>query len=193
MEKDIKQIIANNLISLRKKHNFTQNELAKKINYSDNAVSRWERAELSPSIEVLVSIAEVYNVPVEYFLKEHIVIDLDKEDRINKVNKFATTLLSVLVVWIAVTVGFVYYNTFFGVNIWRAFVWAVPISCVLLLFFSRYWNNRIYKFVVLTILNWSALVSVYLQLLEYNMWLVFIIGVPIQAALAVSTFIRQKK
>ncbi|MGN0961716.1 MAG: helix-turn-helix domain-containing protein, partial [Christensenellales bacterium] len=42
--KDIKQIIANNLITLRKKNNLTQNELAEKINYSDNAISRWEHA-----------------------------------------------------------------------------------------------------------------------------------------------------
>ena len=34
--KDIREIIAKNLITLRKKHGFTQNELAKKLDYSDN-------------------------------------------------------------------------------------------------------------------------------------------------------------
>ena len=54
--KEIKDIISNNLISLRKKHNLTQNELAEKLAYSDNMVSRWERGEITPSIETLQKI-----------------------------------------------------------------------------------------------------------------------------------------
>ena len=47
---DIKHVIAKNLITLRKKNGLTQNELAQKLNYSDNAISRWEHAEVTPSI-----------------------------------------------------------------------------------------------------------------------------------------------
>ena len=61
---DIKQIIAKNIIDLRKKNKMTQNELAEKLNYSDNAVSRWERAEVTPSVETIEQIAEVFNVPI---------------------------------------------------------------------------------------------------------------------------------
>ena len=42
---EIKQNIANNIIALRKKNKWTQAELADKINYSDKAVSKWERCE----------------------------------------------------------------------------------------------------------------------------------------------------
>ena len=192
MEKDIKEIIAKNLITLRKKHGFTQNDLAKKINYSDNAISRWERAELAPSVEVLESIAKVYNVPIEYLLKEQIDKELDKQDRGVIINKFATTLLSVMIVWSAVTVAFVYYNTFVGVNMWKMFIWALPASCIILLLFSRYWDNRVYKFVVLTVLNWTCLLSLYLTFIEYNMWLIFLVGIPTQGALVVSSFIKNK-
>ncbi len=191
--KDIKQIIANNLIMLRKKHKLTQNELAKKLNYSDNAISRWERAELAPSVEVLQSISEVYNVPIEYLLKENTVQVLERDDRNYVANKFATTLLSVSIIWFAVTVAFVYCNTFFDVNMWQLFVWAVPASCLVLLTFSQFWRTRTYRFVVLTVLNWTALLSMYLQMLEYNMWLVFIVGIPTQIALVVWAFIKPKK
>ena len=44
----------------RKKNNLTQNELAEKLAYSDNMVSRWERGEITPSVETLQKISEFY-------------------------------------------------------------------------------------------------------------------------------------
>ena len=68
--KPIAEIIAENLVSLRKKHNLTQNDLAEKLKYSDNTISRWEHAEITPSIETLEKISEIYEVPLESLLKE---------------------------------------------------------------------------------------------------------------------------
>ena len=70
--KQISEIIAENLISLRKKHGLTQNDLAEKLKYSDNTISRWEHAEITPSIETLEKIAEIYGVPIESLLKENV-------------------------------------------------------------------------------------------------------------------------
>ena len=39
----LKVIIAANITQLRKENNLTQAELAEKLNYSDKAVSKWER------------------------------------------------------------------------------------------------------------------------------------------------------
>ena len=39
----IREIIAENIATLRKNSALTQAELAEKINYSDKAVSKWER------------------------------------------------------------------------------------------------------------------------------------------------------
>ena len=69
--KEIKAIIANNLIILRKKNNLTQNEIADKLSYSDNMVSRWERGEITPSVETLPQISEFYSVPLSSLLSEH--------------------------------------------------------------------------------------------------------------------------
>ena len=73
MKENIRQVVANNLIALRKQKGLTQNELAKKLSYSDNMVSRWERAEISPSIETLEMISEFYEVPLEYLFKENAI------------------------------------------------------------------------------------------------------------------------
>ena len=50
---DIKQTIASNLSGYRKKAGLTQQQLADKLNYSDKAVSKWERAEAIPDVIVL--------------------------------------------------------------------------------------------------------------------------------------------
>ena len=40
---DLKLIVAKNITELRKQHGMTQLQLAEKLNYSDKAVSKWER------------------------------------------------------------------------------------------------------------------------------------------------------
>ena len=59
---DIKLIIAQNIVSLRKKHDLTQAELAEKLNYSDKAVSRWEHGDTLPDINVLYQLCDFYGI-----------------------------------------------------------------------------------------------------------------------------------
>ena len=61
---NIKANIAKNIIELRKKNNWTQAELADKLNYSDKAVSKWERGDGLPDIFILQQLAELYHVTV---------------------------------------------------------------------------------------------------------------------------------
>ena len=55
---DLKYTIAKNLSQCRKACGFTQLQVAEKLNYSDKAVSKWERGESLPDIAVLVELAE---------------------------------------------------------------------------------------------------------------------------------------
>ena len=68
MEENLKQVIANNLVYLRKKNNFTQLELAEKLEYSDKSISKWEHGETLPDIEVLHKLANLYNVTLDYLV-----------------------------------------------------------------------------------------------------------------------------
>ena len=61
---DLKDIISKNIIKFRKLSGLTQGELAEKLNYSDKAVSKWERSESLPDIVVLKQIADVFEVSV---------------------------------------------------------------------------------------------------------------------------------
>ena len=50
----LRNVIAQNIAELRKSNNMTQLELAEKLNYSDKAVSKWERGESVPDVAVLM-------------------------------------------------------------------------------------------------------------------------------------------
>ena len=61
---DIKSIVAKNISELRQKRSMTQLELAEQLNYSDKAVSKWERGDSLPDISVLCDIAALFSVPL---------------------------------------------------------------------------------------------------------------------------------
>ena len=61
---NVKAIVSQNLLRLRKENNLTQAELARRINYSDKAISRWEAGEVVPDLETIYALSEVFDVPV---------------------------------------------------------------------------------------------------------------------------------
>lgn len=186
--KPIAEIIAENLVALRKKHNLTQNDLAEKLKYSDNTISRWEHAEITPSVETLEKISEIYNIPLESLLKENITVSLNKQEKTQKISRICTALLIVMVVWLFAIIAFVYGQTIVRTNWWTLFIWAIPLSCLVLAPFN---NNRIYIFVVATIFTWTLLLAVFLEFYRYRLWLIFLTAIPVQIALVIWTFIKK--
>ena len=65
---DLKIIIGKNLSSLRKARKLTQLELAEKLNYSDKAVSKWEKGATTPDIETLKQLCDFYGVTLDYLV-----------------------------------------------------------------------------------------------------------------------------
>lgn len=67
---NLKPIIAKNISNLRQQNNMTQGDLASRLNYSDKAVSKWERAESIPDVAVLKEIADLFSVTLDYLVTE---------------------------------------------------------------------------------------------------------------------------
>ena len=65
---DYRKVIASNISELRKEKKMTQSELAEKLHYSDKAISRWERGDTMPSIEVLCELCELFGVDLTYLV-----------------------------------------------------------------------------------------------------------------------------
>ncbi|MCL2521676.1 MAG: helix-turn-helix domain-containing protein [Erysipelotrichales bacterium] len=63
--------IRNKLIELRRNADLTQVELAKKINYSDKVISKWERGECLPDIVALNVLAEFYGISLDDLIKNN--------------------------------------------------------------------------------------------------------------------------
>ena len=191
---DIKQVIAKNLISLRKKNKLTQNELAEKLNYSDNAISRWEHAEVTPSIETLEQIAKIYNVPLASLIEDNAVKSAELSDRRALVNKLAVVLISASIVWFIATISFVMARLIWDYTLWQIYIWSMPIVALVMMPFHHYWGRHIYKYTILTIFVWTLLLAVFLQFLKFSpwMWVVFILGIPVQIGLSIWAFVKPK-
>ena len=65
-------IFADKLIELRKKNNWSQEELAEKLNVSRQTVSKWEGAQSVPDFNRVIEISELFGVTTDYLLKDNI-------------------------------------------------------------------------------------------------------------------------
>lgn len=183
---DINKIIGKNLMILRKKAKLTQMELADRFNYSDKSVSKWESGESLPSIEILYELAKFYNTTLDALTVESDMIDTKDSTSKQKDKMFPTkliiTLLAVSAVWLLATVLFVTFKLVFERNVYTLFLWAVPLSCVVLIVFNSIWGKYYYLFPILSVLIWSTLAGVHVQLIQYNLWIIYILGIPLQVA-----------
>ena len=63
-------MIGEKIKNKRKELNLTQEYLAKELNISRQAVSKWEKGLSEPSMDNLLKLSEIFGVDIEYFKKE---------------------------------------------------------------------------------------------------------------------------
>lgn len=186
---EIKGIIAKNIVDLRKSMNLTQAELAEKLNYSDKAVSKWERAESIPDVITLKGISDMFGVTLDYLLEaEHKEAEANEENcqmilKQKKHNRLIISLLSISLIFLIATLTFVFgilYSTALHQYMWLVYMYTIPIACIVLLVFNSIWGKRKTNFLIISFLVWSTLLCVYLSFLPYNIWLIFTPGIPAQ-------------
>ena len=71
--------IGERITKLRKQQNLSQDELAKKAGVSRTIIGNYERNANTPSIEVLLKLARVFNVSVDFLIGEGELSSYDKE------------------------------------------------------------------------------------------------------------------
>lgn len=189
---DLKPIIAKNITALRQSHKMTQIELAEKLNYSDKAVSKWERGESIPDVIVLKTIADLFGVSLDYLLEEdHTPTPQEPEqDPPSSIrNRVVVTLLSLLIVWFLATLIFTVLDTFCPDlrGGWLAFVYAVPVSMIVWLVFNSIWFNKRRNYLIISLLMWTSLATLFINaaMLGYLVWKFFFLGIPGQIAIYV--------
>ena len=181
---DLKPIIAKNIIRLRQQAELTQIELAEKLNYSDKAVSKWERAESMPDITVLKTLADLFHVPLDYLVQEEPQLPQQEPQMTNnkKHNHRVITNLSILLVWFVATLTYVMIDVIVPqMKIhWLVFVYAVPVSMIVWLVFNSIWFNTRRNYFIISALTWSTLIGAVVTLLMFSIqaWQLLFLGIP---------------
>lgn len=191
---DLKQIFALNLQSLRQANGLTQTGLAEKLNYSDKAVSKWERGESIPDASVLKQISSLFGITLDSLLTDHAhetepywEKNLDRE-RLQQKKHRRIAFVTIAALWVAVVLAMIIVwgiEDAFTKPVWMIPVYGVAGTCLLVVIFNSIWGS--YKPVLLwisiSLLVLSVLVAVYLQLLPRNLWMLFLIMIPVEILL----------
>lgn len=187
---DLKPIIAKNITALRQNAKLTQIELAERLNYSDKAVSKWERGESVPDITVLKAIADMFEVTLDYLVHENPELPVIPEEleQPKKHNRKVITALSILLVWFVAAVVFVILDKVAldtKLHLF-AFAYAVPVSMIVWLVLNTLWFSRRYNYLIISLLMWTTLgcTALLLFLLGINFWQLSILGVLGQVIIA---------
>lgn len=184
-----KEIVAANLTNYRKKAGISQLELAKKLNYSNKNISKWENGETTPSVFVLKEIANVYGITIDDLLNES-TIDanqlVEAKAKVDKRKKqffrvfmlllanvilFCATSIAIYVMGICNVTGF---------NKWLLYFYTAPLVCISVVIYIRV----LYKFldpISLSLMGWLLCGCIYVSLINvHNISLIFVLGAGFQ-------------
>lgn len=196
---DIKRKVAKNITELRILNNMTQMELAEKLNYSDKTISKWERAESSPDISVLVEIADLFGVTLDYLVKadnieEAVVTHKTKETRYNR---RAISYIAEGGAWIIAVFAFIITTLIIDKMTfqWLYFVYALPIGLIVKLIFNSVWFNPRHNYLIISALVWSILATIHITFLYFkiDVSLIYLLGAAGQVVIVLCSFINKPK
>ena len=187
---ELRQYVAQNIYYLRTANHMTQSELGEKLNYSDKAISKWERAEGMPDAFVLKQLSQLFNVSVDYLLSEHNEQDKHVETRpIRNVKKLIASVVLWGIIAVAILLMVVLYLATENIY-WHIMIYSLPITFTVQIVLSCIWWRGRGSFLFASLLLWSILGVVYVALLRYNFWQIYFIGIPVQIVLFLCYKIR---
>ena len=186
-----------NIMSHRKRLGLTQAGLAEKLNYSDKAVSKWERGESIPDVLTLVQLSELFGVGVDDLLADpnrlpdHFGPVVGKMEKAvektlkRKADKNSIMGLSSILVWFVALFIFVVVSSLGIEKSWVAFFYAIPANAIVLLSLRSAWHDFRWNKSLISVIVWGSLLSVYMSLALFakvHVWKIFLLGVPGQIA-----------
>jgi len=181
--------IGANIAACRKQAGMTQAELAEIINYTDKAVSKWERGESVPDVVTLAQLAGVFGVSLDQLVGKVVPEKPVKQPapaaQKRKADKNVIQLLVSLLVWFVALFVYVVLSSMNVSRSWVGFIYAVPVNAIVLLSLRSAWHKYNWNFVLVSLIVWGSLVSFYMTMLVFtgfNIWKLFLLGAMGQAA-----------
>lgn len=197
-DEKLKLRLGANIASYRKRANLTQAGLAQRLNYTDKAVSKWERGESVPDVITLVQLAEQFDTTVDELLADpnslpektggvqHAMEQVVEKTLKRKANKHVILALSSILVWFVALLVFVIVSSFGIPHSWLAFTCAIPANAIVLLSLRSAWHDFRWNRGLISVIMWGSLTAIHLTLLtllHFNMWKLYLLGIPGQAAI----------
>ncbi len=194
---ELKSRLGGNIARLRKVQGMTQADLAQRLNYSDKAVSKWERGESMPDILTLVQLAEELETDVNELLSdpnapaspaqvsqpEH---SGDKARQKPKANRRVIQQLSSVLVWMVALFFYLVLDSFGVSHVWLVLVLGVLGNAITLLSLRSAWRLYGWNRILISVIMWTALAFVWLLFFlvwSVNVWRIFLLGALGQAAI----------
>lgn len=197
-DEQIKARIGANIAYYRKQAGLTQVGLAEKLNYSDKAVSKWERGDSIPDVLTLMQIAALFGIRVDDLLgdvnalPEHIssieraMTQVSEKALKRTANKNVILALSTTLVWFVALFAFVVMSILDIPHSFLPFLYAVPANAIVLLSLRSAWHDFRWNKALISAIVWGSLLSIYATiyaLLAVNTWQILLLGIPGQIAI----------
>lgn len=197
-DEQVKARIGANIAYYRKQAGLTQAGLGEKLNYSDKAVSKWERGESIPDVLTLMQMASVFESTVDALLGdvnalpdnpstlERAMNQVSEKALKRKANKNIILALTTTLVWFVALLAFVVLSTLDIPYSWLAFFYAVPVNAIVLLSLRSAWHDFRWNKALISAIVWGSLTSIYASIwafLGFNAWKIFLLGIPGQIAI----------
>ena len=193
----LKLQIGANIAAYRKRSGLTQAELAEKLNYSDEAVSKWERGESLPDVLTLMQLSEQFDISVNVLTEDpnalpeettrfqHAMGQVSEKALKRKANKNIILGLSSILVWFVALFIYVVVSSFDIPYSWLAFFYAIPVNCIVLLSLRSAWHDFRWNKALISIIVWGSLLSIFVTFYVFwnvLVWKLFLLGIPGQLA-----------
>ncbi len=180
-EKNFKKSFGIKINKLRKQKGMTQSELAEALNYSDKAISKWERQESVPDAFTIYKISKLFGVSIDDLFNEQVDINFNesKTENINismqPIKIFVPFISSLGVFFLFSLVFFIMINTeSVSRYAYLSFLFAVPIASLVLTVFTAIWWKLIYSCIFTSTIIWSTGIALFFTLNIQAVWFIFI-------------------
>lgn len=198
-DENVKYHIGANIASYRKRSGLTQAGLAEKLNYSDKAVSKWERGDSIPDVLTLMQLSQLFEISVGDLLAdpnqlpgnpgtlEKAMTQVSEKTLKRKANKNVILALSSTLVWFIALLVFVVLSPFEVLKPYSClpFAYAIPANAIVLLSLRSAWHDFRWNQALISAIVWGSLLSIYVTVLvltQYHFFKVFLLGIPGQIA-----------
>lgn len=196
-DEKLKKQLGTNIAAYRKRLGLTQAGLAEKLNYSDKAVSKWERGESMPDVLTLVQLAELFEITVDTLLADpnalpdnpgavgRVVEKAVEKTLKRKADKGIILKLCSVLVWFVALLIFVVISSLGVPKSWVSFFYAIPVNAIVALSLCSAWKEFRWNQLLISAIVWGCLVSLHMSLMVFlnvNVWRIYLLGIPGQIA-----------